>query len=115
MQLSIIIINYNSKSLLEQCLNSVSIATKEIKNEMIVVDNNSTDGSKEYLPSKFPGVKFIFNNGNLGFAKACNQGFKISSGNYVLFLNPDTVLPETCLIDCISFFETHPEAGAIGV
>ena len=115
MQLSIIIINYNSKLLLEQCLLSASIATKEIKNEIIVVDNNSTDGSKEYLPSKFPGIKFIFNNDNLGFARACNQGFKISSGNYVLFLNPDTILTGSCLIDCISFFETHPDAGAIGV
>ena len=82
---------------------------------MIVVDNNSTDGSKEYLPLKLINVKFIFNDANLGFAKACNQGFKISSGNYVLFLNPDTILTETCLKDCISFFESHADAGAAGV
>src|SRR4030095_7536942 len=86
-----------------------------INTEIIIVDNNSKDGSKEYLPQKFSHIKCIFNNSNLGFAKACNQGFKSSSGNYVLFLNPDTILTETCLKDCISFFESHPDAGAVGV
>jgi len=86
-----------------------------INAEIIIVDNNSTDGSEEYLPAKFQRVKFIFNNENLGFAKACNQGFEISSGTYVLFLNPDTILTETCLKDCVSFFETHADAGAAGV
>jgi GT2 family glycosyltransferase len=86
-----------------------------IDGEIIVIDNNSSDGSKEYLPQKFTGVKFIFNDANLGFAKACNQGSKISSGNYILFLNPDTILSETCLKDCISFFEAHTDAGAVGV
>ena len=94
---------------------SIEKAIAGIDGEIIVVDNNSNDGIKEYLPSKFPGVKFIFNNENLGFAKACNQGSKISSGNYILFLNPDTVLSETCLKDCISFFKTHADAGAVGV
>ena len=115
MQLSIIIVNYNSRTLVEQCLVSLNKAITGITTEVIIVDNNSNDGSKEYLPSKFPVVKFIFNNGNLGFAKACNQGFKISAGNYILFLNPDTVLTETCLKDCISFLETHADAGAVGV
>ena len=115
MELSIIIVNYNTKLLLEQCIDSIKKATREINTEIIVVDNNSTDGSKEYLPAKITGVKFIFNDKNTGFAKACNQGFKNSSGKYVLFLNPDTILPETCLTDCISFFEIHPDAGAVGV
>ena len=101
--------------LLENCLFSVQKAMQTIDGEIIIVDNNSKDGSKEYLSSKFPGVKFIFNNENLGFAKACNQGFKISSGDHILFLNPDTVLSETCLIDCISFLETHQDAGTVGV
>jgi len=101
--------------LLENCLFSVQIAMRKIEGEIIIVDNNSTDGTKEHLPSKFTNVKFIFNDANLGFAKACNQGFKISSGNYILFLNPDTVLTETCLKDCISFFESHTDAGAVGV
>ncbi len=115
MQLSIVIVSYNVKLLLEKCLISVYKALKEIGHEIIIIDNNSTDGSNEYLPPKFTDVKFIFNKENLGFAKACNQGFKISSGNYVLFLNPDTLVPENCFQDCISFFETHPDAGAIGV
>jgi len=83
--------------------------------EIIIIDNNSTDGSQDYLPPKFTEVKFTFNKENPGFAKACNQGLKISSGNYVLFLNPDTLVPEDCFQNCISFFETHPDAGAIGV
>jgi GT2 family glycosyltransferase len=88
---------------------------RTIDGEIIIVDNNSKDGIKEHLPSKFPGVKFIFNSENLGFAKACNHGSKISSGDFILFLNPDTILSETCLPDCISFFKTHPDAGAVGV
>lgn len=115
MQLSVIIVNYNSKRLLENCLFSVQKAMQKIDGEIIIVDNNSSDGSKEYLPLKFTNVKFILNDANLGFAKACNQGSKISSGNYLLFLNPDTILTETCLKDCISFLETHADAGAAGV
>ncbi|HET6723552.1 MAG TPA: glycosyltransferase family 2 protein [Chitinophagaceae bacterium] len=115
MELSIVIVNYNSKFLIEQCLGSVRKAITGIDTEIIVVDNNSTDGSRDYLADKFPGLKFIFNNDNAGYAKACNQGFKISSGSYVLFLNPDTVLSENCLAGCISFFESHPDAGAAGV
>ena len=114
-QLSIIIVNYNSRSLIGPCLDSIHKAISGIEAEVIVVDNNSTDGSKEYLPQKFPAVKYLFNDVNFGFAKACNQGFKISSGRYVLFLNPDTILKETCLTDCISFFEYHPGAGAVGI
>ena len=115
MQLSVVIVSYNSIGLLENCLFSVQKAMQAIDGEVIIVDNNSNDGSKEYLPSKFPEAKFIFNNENLGFAKACNQGFKISSGNYILFLNPDTVLPGTCLADCISFLKIHEDTGAVGL
>jgi len=86
-----------------------------IDGEIIIVDNNSEDGSKEKLAAKFQGVKFIFNNENFGFAKACNQGVKISSGDHILFLNPDTVLSEACLTDCISFFKIHTDVGAVGV
>lgn len=87
----------------------------EISGEIIVVDNNSSDGSHKTLPQRFMDLKFILNKENLGFAKACNQGFKISSGKYVLFLNPDTTVPEDTLLSCIAFFETHHEAGAVGV
>lgn len=115
MTLSIIIVSYNSKQLLEQCLISLKTAAEKISHEIIIVDNNSTDGSKEYLQPKFTDVKYILNDENQGFAKACNQGFKISSGNYILFLNPDTNVSENCLSDCISFFEANKEAGAVGV
>ena len=115
MQLSIIIVNYNSKLLLEQCLISVKKAMTGIDTEIIVIDNNSTDGSKEYLPAKFNDVRFIFNSENMGFAKACNMGFRNSSGKYILFLNPDTILAITSLTECISFFQTHHDAGAVGV
>ena len=115
MQLSIIIVNYNSKEFLEKCLLSLKDAGKEVSNEIIIVDNDSTDGSNEYLPAKFPEIKFFFNKENAGFAKACNKGFSISSGNYILFLNPDTIVSENCLNDCLSFFETNKDTGAVGV
>ncbi len=83
--------------------------------EVIVIDNNSSDGSLQYLEPRFPGIKFTGNADNLGFAKACNQGLKKSSGDYVLFLNPDTLIPEDCFKKCLAFFASHPDAGALGV
>lgn len=83
--------------------------------EIIVVDNNSADKSMEYLVPKFPAVRFIANNENLGFAKACNQGLKVASGKYILFLNPDTIVPEDCFRKCIAFIEQQPDAGALGI
>jgi GT2 family glycosyltransferase len=115
MQLSIIIVNYNSRLLLEKCLHSAEKAAKDILHEIIVVDNKSTDGSCDYLGYLFPQVKCIFNTENTGFAKACNQGWKVSCGNYILFLNPDTILSENSLSDCISFLEKDKDAGAAGV
>ncbi|MGF2411194.1 glycosyltransferase family 2 protein [Ferruginibacter sp.] len=115
MQLSVIIVNYNVKYFLEQCLCSVLKACKNIEAEIIVVDNNSTDGSKEFLSPKFPLVHFTWNSVNVGFAKANNQALYQAKGNYILFLNPDTIVPEDCLESCISFFESHPNAGALGI
>lgn len=115
LQLSIIIVNYNVKHFLEQCLYSVRAATKGMGAETIVIDNLSTDNSLAYLQPKFPEVRFIANKENTGFGKACNQGFLLSTGKYILFLNPDTIVPEDCFTKCISFFESHPDAGAIGV
>lgn len=86
-----------------------------IKAEVIVIDNHSTDGSIPYLRPKFPCVKFIINTQNTGFAKACNEGLQYASGEYILFLNPDTLLAEDTLLKSLSFFETHPDAGALGV
>ena len=83
--------------------------------EILVVDNNSTDNSLEYLTPRFSRVRFIANKENLGFAKACNQGLWEAKGKYILFLNPDTIVPEDCFEKCIAFFMSHPNAGALGV
>lgn len=115
MQLSVIIVNYNVRHFLEQCLHAVQQAASGLMAEIIVVDNHSQDGSVPYLQQKFSSVKFIANKENLGFAKACNQGFCASSGKYLLFLNPDTIVPEDSFQKCITFLETHPKAGALGV
>ncbi|HJW16455.1 MAG TPA: glycosyltransferase [Flavisolibacter sp.] len=115
MKLSIIIVNYNVKYFLEQCLFSLRKACKEVEAEIIVIDNLSSDGSVPYLKAKFPEVRFIKKDSNMGFAKACNAGLQLSSGEYVLFLNPDTLVPEDCFPVCFSFFESHKECGAIGV
>src|SRR5687767_4903679 len=117
MLLSVVIVNYNVREFLEQCLVSVQKSINYLNNEaeIIIIDNNSTDGSIEYLQPGFPGVKFISNNENLGFAKACNQGIERTSGEYVLFLNPDTIVPADCFQKCISFFKSHNDAGALGV
>ncbi len=115
MQLSIIIVNYNVKFFLEHCLLSVIKACRGLITEIIVVDNNSTDGSKEYLIPKFPSVKFIWNSMNVGFGKASNRALSIARGDFILFLNPDTILPEDCFTKCISFFKKHADCGAVGV
>lgn len=115
MTLSIIIVNYNVKYFLEQCLCSVKKAILKIDAEVFVVDNNSWDGSLDYLEPKFPFVKFIINKENVGFSKANNKALTYATGKYILFLNPDTILAEDCFEKCISFVDLHEDAGAIGV
>jgi O-antigen biosynthesis protein len=114
-ELSVIIINYNVKHFLEQCLYAVHKAIAGMQAEVIVIDNNSSDGSVDYLQPVFTSVRFISNKENIGFGRACNQGSRQAAGKYILFLNPDTIIPENSLRDCISFLETHAEAGALGV
>ncbi len=115
MKLSVIIVNYNVKHFLEQCLISVGKAIEGINAEIIVVDNNSVDGSMEMVASKFPLVKTILNKENTGFSKANNQGIKISKGEYVLLLNPDTLVEEDTFSKCIQFMDSHADAGGLGV
>ncbi len=115
MQLSIIIVNYNVKYFLEQCLYSVQAAIRSVQAEVIVVDNNSTDDSLAYLQPLFPWVKWMANNQNTGFGVANNQALVHAKGEYILFLNPDTLLPEDCLDNCLSFMQTHSQAGALGI
>jgi len=115
MKLSIVIVNYNVKYFLEQCLHSVIKACEGIASEVFVVDNNSVDNSVEMVGQKFPTVKLIANNENTGFSKANNQAIALSSGEYVLLLNPDTVVEEDTFRKIVNFMDAHPDAGALGV
>ena len=115
MKLSIIIVNYNVKHFLDQCLNSVFKATTNISAEVFVVDNNSPDDSVLMVKEKFPEVILIHNKENVGFSKANNQAIKLSKGEYILLLNPDTVVEEDTFEKCIQFMDAHPEGGGLGV
>ncbi|MCD6011550.1 MAG: glycosyl transferase family 2 [Flavipsychrobacter sp.] len=114
MKLSVIIVNYNVKYFLEVCLHSVLRAAEGIESEVIVVDNNSTDSSCTLIRERFPNVVLIENKDNKGFSKANNQGVAIAKGEYILFLNPDTVMPEDFFRKTIAYMDAHPEAGAVG-
>ncbi len=115
MKLSIIIVNYNVKYFLEQCLISVQKACSNLTTEIIVVDNNSVDGSVEMMKEKFPEIQLIANKGNTGFSKANNQALAISKGKYALLLNPDTVVQEDTFSKCIEYMDAHPDTGGLGV
>jgi len=115
MKLSVVIVNYNVKYFLEQALHSVRKAVKGIEAEVFVVDNNSVDGSCEMVKRIFPEVVLIENKNNPGFSKANNQAIKLSKGEYVLLLNPDTVVEEDCFRKICSFMDSTPTAGALGV
>jgi GT2 family glycosyltransferase len=90
-------------------------ASEEAETEIIVVDNHSTDESLSYLAPKFPQVKFIRSQANAGFARACNRGLAEARGEYILFLNPDTLVAEDSFATCLRFFESHAGCGALGV
>ncbi len=115
MKLSIVIVNYNVKLLLEQCLLSVEKACANIESEIFVVDNASTDGSDLYFNNRFEKIAFQWNKENVGFAKANNSVIDKVSGDYILFLNPDTIVPVNCFDECIDFFVKHSDCGALGV
>ena len=115
MQLSIIIVNYNVRYFLEQCLLSVQKAVEGIEAEVFVVDNNSKDDSVAMVEKKFPEVILIANQDNPGFSKANNQAIRKSKGKYVLLLNPDTVVEEDTFNKCHAFMERTPDAGGLGV
>ena len=114
-KLSIIIVNYNVKHFLEQCLKSVYQAIGTIDAEVFVVDNNSIDGSQNMVKSLFPKVILIANSKNTGFSTANNQAIKKSQGEYVLLLNPDTVVPENCFESILEFADNTPDLGGCGV
>jgi GT2 family glycosyltransferase len=114
-KLSVIIVNYNVKYFLEQCLISVLQASKDIETEIFVVDNNSVDGSVEMVKERFPEIKLIANKDNVGFSKANNQAIRESKGEYVLLLNPDTLVEEDTFTKTVQFMDEHPNAGGLGV
>lgn len=115
MKLSVIIVNYNVKYFLEQCLHSVRKAISKIDAEVFVVDNNSVDGSIEMLNQKFPEISLIANKENVGFSKANNQAVKKSSGEYILLLNPDTLVEDDTFVKVVQFMDEHQDAGGLGV
>lgn len=114
-KLSVVIVNYNVKHFIEQCLFSVLKASENIACEVFVVDNNSVDGSVTLIQEKFPQVNLIVNKVNTGFSVANNQALKIAKGEYVLLLNPDTVVQEDTFSKILAFMDAHPEAGGLGV
>lgn len=113
-ELSILIVNWNSVRYLDKCLSSIYGSSTELKFEVIVVDNGSSDGSAELIPPNFPQIKFIQRNENLGFAKANNLAYRHSRGDILLFLNPDTEVLEDALCIMCSRLRSIPEAGALG-
>jgi GT2 family glycosyltransferase/lipopolysaccharide/colanic/teichoic acid biosynthesis glycosyltransferase len=114
MKVSVIIVSYNVKEFLQQCIFSVKNAVNSLEHEIIVIDNNSVDGTTEIIRYKFPEIILIENNTNRGFAAACNQGLSISKGDFILLLNPDTMIQEDTIQTMINFFESVPDAGAAG-
>lgn len=115
MKLSVIIVNYNVRAYLEQCLRTVFMALDGIAGDVFVVDNQSTDGSVEMVREKFPLVKLIANPENVGFSRANNQAIRASDAEYVVLLNPDTVVGEDVFRKVIAFLDSHPKAGGLGV
>ncbi|MCC7297606.1 MAG: glycosyltransferase [Bacteroidia bacterium] len=115
MKISVVIVNYNVKHFLEQALLSVFRSGKNLDMEVWVVDNNSVDNSVEMVQNQFPQVKLIANKENVGFSRANNMAIKQSNSEYILLLNPDTVLQEDTLSKCCEFMDQHPDCGGLGV
>ena len=114
-KISIVIVSYNVSQLLDECLQSVASALQDIDGEVFVVDNHSVDNTIGMLHEKHPEVRLIANQENVGFARANNQAIRVSEAEYVLLLNPDTVVYENTLRGVLDFMDQHPEAGGAGV
>ena len=115
MKLSVVIVSYNVRDYLENCLQSVSRALEGIEGEVFVVDNHSDDDSVETVRSHYPWVRLIENQENMGFSRANNIAIREARGEYVLLLNPDTIVEEATLREVLRFMEEHPKAGGAGV
>ena len=111
---SILIVNYNVKEYLGNCIDSILQSEYKGAIEIVVVDNHSFDGSVEFIHNRFPDVKVIKNSENLGFGKAVNQAARVATNDYLLILNPDTVIQEDTIATFVHYMKDHPEAGLIG-
>ncbi len=111
---SILIVNYNVKEYLGNCIDSILQSDYKGEIEIVVVDNHSFDGSDEFIDDRFPDVKMIKNSENLGFGKAVNQAARVATNDYLLILNPDTVIQEDTIATFVNYMKDHPEAGLIG-
>jgi GT2 family glycosyltransferase len=114
MDVSIVVVNWNTRELLRDCLVSISAQTHRSSYEVIVVDNASRDGSASMCKQDFPSVALVANEINRGFAAANNQGMKIARGRYVLLLNPDTVILDEAIDRCVAYADSHPDIGVVG-
>ena len=114
-KISIVIVSYNVCEILVECIDSVRKALEGIDGEMIVVDNCSKDDTVSFLQTHCTDVRLIANQENLGFARANNQAIRQSESEYILLLNPDTVVYENTIRGCLDFMDAHPEAGGAGV
>ena len=115
MKLSVVIVSYNVRHYVSQCLRSVCRAIDGSNTEVFVVDNHSTDDTVAYLRDHFPWVNVVDSPHNLGFARANNIAIRQSHGDYVLLLNPDTIVGEDVFRRCVEFMDQHPKAGGLGV
>ena len=115
MKLSVVILNYNVRYFLEQCLLSVQRALKDLEGEIIVIDNASSDDSCAMVAKQFPEVTLIRNPENVGFSKANNQAVKVAKGTYLCILNPDTAVSEHTFVEALRFAESTPQMGALGI
>jgi GT2 family glycosyltransferase len=115
MRLTVVIVNYNVKFYLEQCLRSLYKSLDGVCAEVHVVDNASTDGSEKYIKELFPKVIYTYNTSNIGFAGACNIAIRRSSAEYILLLNPDTILPESNIKEVLDYMESDTGCGGCGV
>jgi GT2 family glycosyltransferase len=115
LKISIIIVSYNVRDLLQQALDSLIDACKDLEYEIFVVDNFSKDQTVEMIIEKYPSVKLIANKINVGFSKANNQAILKASGEYILLINPDTITSKDTINECINFMDFHLDAGGLGV
>jgi hypothetical protein len=114
MKLSIVIICWNDLKVIQACLQSIYSETNQFEYEVIVSDNGSTDGSPAFIREHFPKVRIVENGANLGFSRGNNAGIRVARGEYVLILNPDTIIHDKALEKIVAYADKHPEAGAFG-